>query len=107
MMPSAEAAKPIGPVVAQPLFVKDLEISGHLKDLLYVVTRHNEIYAFDVNSNGTRAPFWKIELPVVPLAADPQPITAVWRESDVDQHLDLFTVGQDGAVLSNFWERDA
>jgi hypothetical protein len=43
-----------GQVAAQPLYVKGVNIGGTLKNVLYVVTRNNRIYAFDadnVNSN--------------------------------------------------------
>ena len=41
-----------GQIAAQPLFVKDVTIDGVKKDVLYVVTRRNRVYAFDVSENG-------------------------------------------------------
>ena len=46
-----------GQVAAQPLYVKGVNIGGTLKNVLYVVTRNNRIYAFDadnVNSDDPR-----------------------------------------------------
>jgi hypothetical protein len=40
------------------------------------------------------------------IATRGQPVTAVWRDPSFS-HLDLFIVGQDGQVLSNFWDRDS
>jgi len=38
------------------------------------------------------------------LAVPGQPVTAVWRDLSFN-HLDLFIVGSDGRVLSNFWDK--
>ena len=98
----------IGPIVAQPLFAKGVVIGGQTKDVLYVASRTNKIYAFDVSPTGSHAPLWHIELPIVPQILDLEPITALWRANDVNknEHLDLFATGKDGAVLSNFWDRN-
>jgi hypothetical protein len=98
----------IGPIVTQPLFVKGVVIGGQAKDVLYVASRTNKIYAFDVSPTGSHAPLWHIELPHVPPILDLEPIAAVWRVNDVNKndHLDLFATGKDGAVLSNFWDRN-
>ena len=95
-----------GPVVAQPLFAKGVNIGGKNRDVLYVVTRMNFVHAFDVGrdvpDNANRQ-LWELEVPVVPTAPVNQPVTAVFRDSD---HLDLFIAASDGRVFSNFWERD-
>src|SRR5690242_10476147 len=46
-----------GQVAAQPLFVKGVSIHGQPKDVLYVATRRNSIYAFDADAarNGASA----------------------------------------------------
>ncbi|MFY9554378.1 MAG: hypothetical protein WAV47_06610 [Blastocatellia bacterium] len=45
-----------GQIAAQPLFVKGVSIGGVNKDVLYVVTRRNFIYAFDVNNTKQNDP---------------------------------------------------
>lgn len=49
-----------GPVYAQPLFLPSVEIPGKgTHDVLYVVTEHDSVYAFDANQPGT-PPLWKV-----------------------------------------------
>ena len=46
-----------GQIAAQPLYVKNVNIGGTLKNVLYVVTRNDTIYAFDadnINSNDPK-----------------------------------------------------
>lgn len=49
-----------GPVYAQPLYVPGVEIPGKGKrDVLYVATEHDSVYAFDADQPGT-PPLWKV-----------------------------------------------
>jgi len=50
-----------GKVDAQPLYLSNVSISGNKKNILYVVTEHGSVYAFDADSiNGmTAASLWK------------------------------------------------
>ena len=51
-----------GTVAAQPLYVPNLTISGMgTVDVLYVVTQHDGIYAFNANSSSTQ-PIWYVSL---------------------------------------------
>lgn len=56
-------------------------------------------------------PCWKREswfpIGAAGLATPGQKVTAVWRDEGSFTHLDLFIVGRDGRVLSNFWDRDS
>jgi hypothetical protein len=54
------AFKVDGPVYAQPLFVPSVEIPGKGKrDVLYVATEHDSVYAFDASQPGS-SPLWHV-----------------------------------------------
>ena len=50
-----------GKVDAQPLYLSQITVGGQKKNVLYVVTEHGSVYAFDADAiNGTTATFlWK------------------------------------------------
>src|ERR1700761_2152355 len=52
-----------GYVYAQPLYVPGVVINGVSHDVLYVVTEHDQVYAFDVNSGQQ---LWSKNLLVTP-----------------------------------------
>jgi hypothetical protein len=45
-----------GFVYAQPLYVSDVPIDGQLRNVVFVATEHNSVYAFD--ADRTNAPLW-------------------------------------------------
>ena len=45
-----------GGVYAQPLYVSGLSIAGAVRDVLYVATMNDKVYAFDADHSGT--PLW-------------------------------------------------
>ena len=48
-----------GYVVAQPLYVPQVSISGQgTHNVVYVATQHDSVYAFDADSVGTGTPLW-------------------------------------------------
>lgn len=52
-----------GQVYAQPLFVSGLQISGKGKrNVLYVATMHNSVYAFDTDALPSDTPLWQVNL---------------------------------------------
>lgn len=46
-----------GYVYAQPLYVSNLPVGEQLRNVVYIATEHNSVYAFDADSPG--APIWK------------------------------------------------
>jgi len=50
-----------GLVDAQPLYLSAVPMSGGAKNVLYVVTEHGSVYAFNADSVGS-APLWKVSL---------------------------------------------
>jgi len=56
-----------GQVYAQPLYVPDVMIAGKKYNVLYVVTMHNSVYAFNADAPQTATPLWQANLgPIVP-----------------------------------------
>jgi hypothetical protein len=48
-----------GYVVAQPLYVPQVSIAGQgTRNVVFVATQHDSVYAFDADSGGTGAPLW-------------------------------------------------
>jgi hypothetical protein len=96
-----------GTISAQPLYAKGVLIDSILKNVLYVATRNNTIYAFDVDNNSSDPKsglIWASEFKDVPPFKAPPgvTVTAVWRDPT---HLDLFMTDRDGTVWSNYWEQ--
>lgn len=48
-----------GYVYAQPLYVANVSIGGQLRNVLYVATEHNSVYAFDAENPGA-GPLWHV-----------------------------------------------
>lgn len=51
-----------GKVDAQPLYLSNVNTSQGKKNVLYVATEHDSVYAFDAGSAGAGNPIWKVSL---------------------------------------------
>jgi len=51
-----------GDVYAQPLYVQGLHVGGVTRNVLYVATMNNTVYAFDADASGGTAPLWSRNL---------------------------------------------
>lgn len=52
-----------GQVYAQPLFVSSLQIPGRgTRDVVYIVTEHNSVYAYDANTVAPPILYWHVNL---------------------------------------------
>ena len=49
-----------GQIYAQPLFVSGLNIAGQQRDVVFVATMRNSVYAFDAGTLTTAAPLWRV-----------------------------------------------
>ncbi|MGB5081498.1 MAG: hypothetical protein WBO23_12230, partial [Burkholderiales bacterium] len=47
-----------GAVYAQPLYVSNVPIAGQLRNVVFVATQHDSVYAFDADNN-TNTPLWQ------------------------------------------------
>ena len=48
-----------GAVYAQPLYVSNLSVGGRLRNVVFVATEHDSVYAFDAD-NQADAPLWQV-----------------------------------------------
>ena len=52
-----------GQIYAQPLYAPNIVISGlGPRNIIYICTEHNSVYAFDADAPGLSGPFWHVNL---------------------------------------------
>ena len=51
-----------GQIYAQPLYVPSLTLGGKTRNVVYVATENNSVYAFDADDPNASAPLWKVNL---------------------------------------------
>ena len=51
-----------GYVYGSPLLMSNITVSGKARNVIYVATEHNSVYAFDADNYGTGAPLWQVSL---------------------------------------------
>jgi len=51
-----------GQIYAQPLYVPNLNIGGLNRNIVYVATEGNNVYAFDADDPSALAPLWQVNL---------------------------------------------
>jgi hypothetical protein len=49
-----------GQIYAQPLYVSNLNIGGGTRNVIFVATQHNSVYAFDADDPNASAPLWHV-----------------------------------------------
>jgi hypothetical protein len=69
-----------GPVYAQPLWVANLAIGGATHNVVFVVTQHATVYAFDADAAPCRQ-YWKVSL--LPAGETPVPAGDTGETGDV------------------------
>ncbi|HEX2573326.1 MAG TPA: hypothetical protein VH877_27505 [Polyangia bacterium] len=52
----------VGQVYAQPLYVSGLTVGGRTRNVVYVATEHNRVYAFDADDPAAADPLWQVDL---------------------------------------------
>ena len=58
-----------GELYAQPLYVPNLAIGGRTRNVVFLATAHNSVYAFDADDPAASAPLWRVNFgPSVPAA---------------------------------------
>jgi hypothetical protein len=58
----------LGRIYAQPLYVSGVEIAGKARNVVYVATMHNWVYAFDADDMSPAAgPLWKTQVDPTPV----------------------------------------
>lgn len=51
-----------GQIYAQPLYMNSLTISNQTRNVVYVCTEHNSVYAFDADNPATSNALWQVNL---------------------------------------------
>ncbi len=51
-----------GQIYTQPLYVSNLTIQGKTRNVVYVATEHNSVYAFDADDPTQITPLWQVNL---------------------------------------------
>ena len=51
-----------GQIDTQPLYVPNLSIQGKTRNVVYVATQHNSVYAFDADDPAQVTPLWQVNL---------------------------------------------
>ena len=51
-----------GQIYTQPLYVPNLNVQGKTRNVVYVATQHNSVYAFDADDPTQPTPLWQISL---------------------------------------------
>ena len=49
-----------GELYAQPLYVPNLFIGGKTRNVIYLATAHNSVYAYDADDPAANTPLWQV-----------------------------------------------
>src|SRR5512146_519978 len=64
-----------GYIYAQPLYVSGLNVGGATRNVVFVATEHNSVYAFDADDPNHPTPLWRVNLGI-PVPSDDVPMAA-------------------------------
>src|SRR5947209_12310791 len=67
----------IGQIYAQPLYLGAVQIAGAAKNVVYVVTMHNYVYAIDADNPNSTSALWQVQL------GDPVPSSTFASFTDI------------------------
>jgi hypothetical protein len=80
-----------GQIYAQPLYVPNLSVGGTTRNVVYVATQNNSVYAFDADDPAASSPLWQINFgtpvpttDVAPNCADITPQVGVTSTPVID-----------------------
>ena len=60
-----------GDIYAQPLYIQGAVIAGISRNVIFVATMHNTVYAFDADTPSSTKPLWSVNLGVAVSSAPP------------------------------------
>lgn len=87
-----------GKMYAQPLYVANLTINGTTHNVVFAVTMHNSVYAFDADDPNATAPLWQVNLGVnLGTPVSPQDVCTFNAVARCDA---LFSLGSEIGILS-------
>jgi hypothetical protein len=88
-----------GQIYAQPLYVSNLAVAGKKRNVVYVATEGNNVYAFDADIPTAQAPLWQVNLgtpvpatDVIDYCIDIQPQVGVTGTPVIDTSSDTIYV---------------
>jgi hypothetical protein len=80
-----------GQIYAQPLYVPNLSVGGTTRNVVYVATQNNSVYAFDADDPAASSPLWQVNFgtpvpttDVAPNCADITPQVGVTSTPVID-----------------------
>ena len=96
-----------GQVYAQVLYVSNLAMAhGGIRNVVFICTMHNSVYAFDADAVGAQDPLWQVNFgPSVPSATDVTPEIGILGTGAIDLQAGALyvvaeTLGDDGPVFT-------
>src|ERR1043165_258364 len=84
-----------GQIYAQPLVVTNLEVAGVTRNVLYIATMENWLYAFDADGgnrdpNGIPQPLWSVPVgPPLPVNRIPKDIGATLGRYNIEPYIGI------------------
>jgi hypothetical protein len=80
-----------GQIYAQPLYVPNLSVAGRIRNVVYVATQNDSLYAFDADDPAASTPLWKMNFgnfvpstDIAPTCADITPQVGITSTPVID-----------------------